>query len=50
MVVEVKDSQINFITDENGEQLIVLAEATGIEFVAAQLDYTLGKIVENFDC
>ena len=50
MVVEVKDAQINFITDENGEQLIVLDEATGIEFVAAQLDYTLGKIVEKFEC
>ena len=50
MVVEVKDAQINFITDENGEQIIVLDEATGIEFVAAQLDYTLGKIVEKFDC
>ena len=49
MVVEVKDAQINFIKDENGEQIIVLDEATGIEFVAAQLDYTLGKIIEISD-
>lgn len=49
MVVEVKDAYINFIKDENGEQIIVLDEATGIEFVAAQLDYTLGKIVEVSD-
>lgn len=49
MVVEVKDAQINFVTDENGEQIIVLDEATGIEFVAAQLDYTLGKIIEVSD-
>ena len=47
MIVEVADAQINFITDEQtGEQIIVLDEATGIEFVAAQLDYTLGKIIE----
>lgn len=50
MVVEVKDAQINFIKDENGEQIIVLDEATGIEFVAAQLDYTLGRIVEKSGC
>lgn len=50
MVVEVKDAQINFIKDENGEQIVVLDEATGIEFVAAQLDYTLGKIIDKFDC
>lgn len=50
MLVEVADAEIKFITDENGEQIIVLDEATGIEFVAAQLDYTLGKIVEKFDC
>ena len=50
MVIEVIDAQINFIKDENGEQIIVLDEATGIEFVAAQLDYTLGEIVEKFDC
>ena len=50
MVVEVKDAQINFIKDENGEQIIVLDEATGIEFFAAQLDYTLGKIMEKYDC
>ena len=49
MVVEVTDAQINFIKDENGEQIIVFDEATGIEFVAAQLDYTLGKIVEVSD-
>lgn len=49
MVVEVKDAQINFVKDENGEQIIVLDEATGIEFVAAQLDYTLGKIIEISD-
>lgn len=50
MVVEVADAQINFIKDENGEQIIVLDEATGIEFVAAQLDYTLGNIIETSDC
>ena len=50
MVVEVADAQINLIKDENGEQIIVLDETTGIEFVAAQLDYTLGKIVEKFEC
>ena len=49
MIVEVKDAQINFIKDENGEQIIVLDEATGIEFIAAQLDYTLGKIIEVSD-
>ena len=42
--------QVEIIKDENGEQIIVLDEATGIEFVAAQLDYTLGEIVEKFDC
>lgn len=47
MIVEVVDAQINYIKDEQtGEQIIVLDEATGIEFIAAQLDYTLGKIIE----
>lgn len=50
MVVEVADAKINFIKDENGEQIIVLDEDTGIEFVAAQMDYTLGKFIEKFDC
>lgn len=49
MIVEVADAQINYITNEQGEQIIVVDETTGIEFIAAQLDYTLGKIIEVSD-
>ncbi len=50
MVIKVKAAEIKYALDENGENIIVLDEDTGIEFIAAQIDYTLGKIIEIFDC
>lgn len=50
MVIEVKAAEIKYTHGENGENIIVLDEETGIEFIAAQVDYTLDNIIEIFDC
>lgn len=47
LVVEIVDSEVVFLTDENGEDLILVDEEHDQEFIAAQMDYTLGKIIER---
>ena len=47
MVVEVLDVVINIPKDEDGNEIIILDEATGVEFIMAQMDYTLGIILEK---
>ena len=49
MIVEVKAAEIKFTYDENGEFVICYDEARDVEFIVAQIDYTLGKILEVSD-
>ena len=47
-VVEVKDAEIVFLTDEEGEDITY--EHEGETFLACQINYTLGKILEKTNC
>lgn len=44
-VVEVKDARVVILTDENGED-IVYEWSDGEEYIAAEMDYTLGRVLE----
>lgn len=44
VIVEVKEAKIELLTDENGEDITYDFE--GEEYVAAQIVYSLGKIIE----
>lgn len=44
MMVEVEKAEVVFLTDEKDE-LITYIE-NGIEYIAAEVDFTLGKIIE----
>ena len=44
-LVEVKGAEIVILTDENGNDIVY--EYDGREFVAAQIDYTLGRVIEK---
>lgn len=44
-LVEVKGCKIYTLTDDNGEEIIYMED--GNEYVAAQIDYSLGKIFEK---
>lgn len=49
IIVEVKNAEAVILTDENGEDIVY--EYQGEEYLAAQMDYTLGKILEkHIDC
>lgn len=45
IVVEVKNAKVYFLTDENGEEITY--EYQGAEYVAAQIEYSLGKVIET---
>ncbi len=45
MLVEVKDAEAIIMTDENGDDLI-LVDGNGEEYLAVTVDYTLGEILE----
>ena len=45
IVVEVEDAEVVFITDESGNEITY--EENGKEYVAAEIDYKLGKITEK---
>lgn len=45
IIVEVKGAEVVLLTDENGNDIVY--EYKGEEFLAAQIDYTLGKIIEK---
>jgi hypothetical protein len=49
MIVEVLDAKINIPKDDDGNPIIVFDESTNTEFIMAQMDYTLGKVIEKFD-
>lgn len=50
VVVAVEAAEVFFLTDEKGEDLVLVDEATDLEYIAAQIDYTLGKILERSGC
>lgn len=45
IVVECKGADVYLLTDENGEDIIY--EYKGAEYVAAQIEYSLGKVLEE---
>ncbi len=45
VIVEVKNSEVQILTDDNDEDIVY--EYNGKEYIAAQMDYTLGKILEK---
>lgn len=45
IIVEVKAAEAVILTDENGDDIVY--EYKGEEYLAAQMDYTLGKILEK---
>ena len=45
IIVEVKVAEAVILTDENGNDIVY--EHQGEEYLAAQMDYTLGKILEK---
>ena len=45
IIVEVKNAEAVILTDENGNDIVY--EYQGEEYLAAQMDYTLGKILEK---
>lgn len=48
-IVEVKDAEVVLLTDEEGNDIVY--EYNGEKYIAAQIDYTLGKVLEkHIDC
>ena len=45
MIVEVKNAEASILTDENDEDIVY--EHQGEEYLAAQIDYALGKVLEK---
>lgn len=45
IIIEVKKAEAIILTDDNGEDIIY--EYKGEEYLAAQMDYTLGKVLES---
>ncbi len=44
-IIEVKNTEVQILTDDNDEDIVY--EYNGKEYIAAQMDYTLGKILEK---
>ena len=49
LTVEVLDAEVIFLTNEEGEDLVIVDDETGIAFLAMQVEYTLGKIIGRND-
>lgn len=45
IIIEVKAAEVAILTDESGEDIVY--EYKGENYLAAQMDYTLGKILEK---
>ena len=45
IIIEVKNAEAVILTDENGDDIVY--EYQGEEYLAAQMDYTLGKVLEK---
>ena len=50
LVVEVVEAEVVFLTDEEGKDLVLVDEENDLEYIAAQMDYTLGKVIERSGC
>lgn len=46
IIVEVKNAEAAILTDESGNDIVY--EHQGEEYLAAQIDYTLGKVLEKY--
>lgn len=46
-VVEVKDARIEILCDENGDDIVY--QYNGKEYIAAQITYDLGKVINKSD-
>ena len=49
IIVEVLSANILIPKDDQGNEIIIYDEAADIEFIMAQMDYTLGRILEKSD-
>ena len=49
IIVEVLSANILIPKDDQGNEIIIYDEAADIEFIMAQMDYTLGRILEKLD-
>lgn len=47
IIIEVKDSEVQFLTDECDNDIVY--EYEGEEYLASQIRYGLGTIIEKFD-
>lgn len=47
IIVEVKNAEVVLLADEDGNDIVY--EYEGKEYLAAEMDYTLGKIIEKSD-
>ena len=47
IIVEVLSANILIPKDDQGNEIIIYDEASDIEFIMAQMDYTLGRILEK---
>ena len=45
MIIEVKSAEAVILTDDKGDDIVY--EYQGKEYLAAQMDYTLGKVLEK---
>ena len=45
MIVEVKSAEAVILTDDKGDDIVY--EYQGEEYLAAQMNYTLGKVLEK---
>lgn len=48
MIIEVESAEVILYQVEDGKEIV--CEENGEEYVAADLEYTLGKIIERFKC
>lgn len=45
IIIEVKDAEVVILTDDEGNDIVY--EYNGEEYLAAQMDYTLGEVLEK---
>lgn len=48
MIIEVVSAEVILYQDDDGKDIVY--EEDGEEFIAADVEYTLGKIIEKFKC
>jgi len=48
MIIEIEKAEIVIVGDENGEE--IMCEEDGQQYIAADIDYYLGNILEKSKC